>query len=104
MTLDTMTLDIMYLFHHHEKSTKISKVAHYCNFSRIPFSRLCVKEAVVAAAFMFELNKFQIFAQRNDILFCRMSNAICDLVLYFFREGIKISFRQYETISVQYLQ
>ena len=80
----------MYLFRHHEKSTKINKVAHCCNFSRISVSRLCVKEAVVAAAFMFELNIFQIFAQRNDILFCRISNAIC----------IKISSRQYEAITV----
>ena len=29
-----------------------------------------VKEAVVAAAFIFELNMFQNFGPRNDILFC----------------------------------
>ena len=47
-----------------------------------------MKEAVVAAAFMSELNIFQIFIPRNDILFCLLfvlqsgiSNAICDLVL-----------------------
>ena len=47
-----------------------------------------MKEAVVAAAFMFELNIFQIFSPRNDMLFylifvlqSGISNAICDLVL-----------------------
>ena len=60
-----------------QKSIKLLIVAIFQEF----VSRLCVKEAVVAVAFMFELNIFQIFAQRNDILFCRISNAICDLVL-----------------------
>ena len=92
-------------------STKINKIAHYCNVSRIYFFILYVKEAVVAAAFIFELNIFQIFAPRNGILFCLLfvlqsgiSNAICDLVLQLFREGIKISFRQYGAIPVQYLR
>ena len=47
-----------------------------------------MKEAVVAAAFMFELNIFQIFAPRNDILFCPLfilqsgiCNSVCDFVL-----------------------
>ena len=47
-----------------------------------------MKEAVVAAAFMSELNIFQIFAPRNDIPFFPLfvlqsgiSNAVCDLVL-----------------------
>ena len=47
-----------------------------------------MKEVVVAAAFMFELNIFQIFAPRIDILFCPLfillsgiSCSICDLVL-----------------------
>ena len=47
-----------------------------------------MKETVVAAAFMFEFNIFQIFGPRNDILFCPLfvlqngiSNVICDLVL-----------------------
>ena len=69
-------------------STETNKIAHYCNFSRISFFRLCVKEIVVAATFMFELNIFQIFGPRNDILFCPLfvlqsgiSNVICDLVL-----------------------
>ena len=70
-----------------------------------------MKEAVVAAAFMFELNIFQIFAPRNDILFCPLFvlqsgiyNAICDLVLQVFIEVMKISFRQCGAITVQYLQ
>ena len=49
-------------------STKINKIPHYCNFPRI-FFRLCVKEAVVAATFMFELNIFRIFATGNDTPF-----------------------------------
>ena len=70
-----------------------------------------MKEAVVAAAFMFELNIFQIFSPRNDMLFylifvlqSGISNAICDLVLKLFRRGIKISLRQYGAIPVRYLQ
>ena len=58
-----------------------------------------------STAFMFELNIFQIFAPRNDILFSPLfvlqrgiSNAICDLVLQLFREDIGISFRQYGAI------
>ena len=46
-----------------------------------------MNEAVVAAAFMFELKIFDIFGPRNDILFCPLfslqssiSNVICDLV------------------------
>ena len=31
-----------------------------------------MKEAVVAAVFMFELNLFGIFGPRNDILFCHL--------------------------------
>ena len=57
-------------------------------FTKNFFFKRCVKEAVVAAAFMLELNLFQIFDPRNDILFCSLivlqsgvSNAIYDLVL-----------------------
>ena len=56
--------------------------------------------AVVAAAFMFEFNLFQIFRPRNDILVCGLivlqsgiSNVSGDLVLQLFSEGINISFR-----------
>ena len=61
-----------------------------------------MKEAVVAAAFMFEFNIIQIFGPRNDILFCPLfvlqsgiSDVICDLELQLFKGGMKISFRQY---------
>ena len=54
-----------------------------------------MNEAVLVAAFMFELNIFQIFGPRNDILF---------YVSKLFREGIKISCRQYGAISFQYLK
>ena len=50
-------------------STKINKIDCYCKFSKIYFFKLCMKETVVAAAFMFELNILQIFEPRNDILF-----------------------------------
>ena len=69
-------------------SAKINKIAHFCTFSIISFFRLHVKEAVFAAAFMFEFNIFQIFGPRNDILFCPLfvlqsgiSDVICDLEL-----------------------
>ena len=78
---------------------KINKIAHSCNLLRISIFKRCVKEAVVAAVFMFELALFQIFGSRNDILFCPLfvlqkgvSSAICDLVLWFFNEDINISF------------
>ena len=55
---------------------------------------------LVAAAFMFKLTLFQIFGPRNHKLFCPLivlqtiiSNAICDLMLQLFGEGINISFR-----------
>ena len=67
---------------------KISKIAHSCNLLRISLFKCCLKEAVVVAVFMFELNLFHIFGPRNDILFCPLiipqsgiSSAICDLVL-----------------------
>ena len=50
-------------------STKINNFSHYCNFSLISFFKPCVKEAVVAAVFMFELNLFQTLGPRNGILF-----------------------------------
>ena len=47
-----------------------------------------MKEAVVAAAFMFEFNIIKILGPRNDILFCPLfvlqsgiSDVICDLEL-----------------------
>ena len=53
----------------------------------ISFFKWCVKEAVVAAIFMLELNIFQIFGPRNDIPFCALivlksgiSNVICNLL------------------------
>ena len=51
---------------HNQLSTKINKIAYFCNFSRFSFFKLCLKEAVVAAAFMFELNIFQIFEPRDE--------------------------------------
>ena len=58
-----------------------------------------MKEYGVAAVFMFKLTVFQIFDPRNDILFCPLiilrrgiSNAICDLVLQLFSDGINTSF------------
>ena len=71
------------------KSTnKIKEVAPCRNLSRISVFKWCVKEAVVAAVFMFELNLFQIFGPENDIHFCPLfvlqsgvSNATCDLEL-----------------------
>ena len=60
---------------------------------------------------MFELTLFQIFGPRNDILFCLLvvlqrgiSNAICDLVLQLFSEGINISFRLDGAIPFHYLK
>ena len=79
---------------------KINKIAYSCNLLRTSFFKRCVKEDVVATVFMFELTLFQIFGPKNDIPFCPLivlqrdiSNAICDLVLYLFREGMNISFR-----------
>ena len=90
---------------------KINKIAHSYNLLRISFFRQCVKEDVVAAVFMFELILFQIFGPRNGILFCPLiflqraiSNAIFDLVLQLFSEGINISFRQDSAIRFQYLK
>ena len=95
-----------------QMSTKTNKNPHYCNFLRISFFGVCVKEAVVGAfTFMFELNTFQIFAPRNDIRFCPLIvlqsdifNAICDLALQLFTEDMKISIRQCGAIPVQYMQ
>ena len=76
-----------------KKSLKLLTLAIYWQF-------LFSKEAVLAAVFMFELNLFHIFGPRNDILFCPLIvlqsgifNAICDLVFWFFSEGINILFR-----------
>ena len=73
-----------------QMSTKI-------NFSRISFLKLCVKETVVVGAFIFEHNIFQIFGPK--IFF----SVICSVMLYFLKEGIKISFTQYGAILFQYL-
>ena len=86
-----------------EKIIKKNKIAHSCNFLKVSSFKRCVKEAVVAAVFMFEFNLFQIFGLRNDIFFCSLiglgydiffcslivlqsgiSNTICDLVLLLF--------------------
>ena len=90
-----------------EKSNQMSTKI---NFSRISFLKLCVKETVVVGAFIFEHNIFQIFGPKNDILFCPffvlqsgISSVICSVMLYFLKEGIKISFRQYGAILFQYL-
>ena len=45
------------------------KIALSCNLLRIAFFKTFVKETVVAVVFLFELNLFQIFGPRNDILF-----------------------------------
>ena len=37
---------------------KISKLADYCDFSRASIFKACMKEAAVAAVFMFEFNLF----------------------------------------------
>ena len=65
----------------------INKIAHFCYLRRNSFSKLCVKEAVVAVVFMFELKKYQIFGPGNDICCCHLialqsgiSNAICNLI------------------------
>ena len=47
----------------------INKIAHFCNLLRISFLKRRVKETVVVAVFVFDLNLFQIFGPRNDILF-----------------------------------
>ena len=90
---------------------KINKIAHSCNLLIISFLKRCVKEDVVAAVFIFELILFQIFCPRNDILFCPLialqrsiSNAICDLVLQLFSEGMNISFRWDGAIPFHYLK
>ena len=49
-------------------STKINKIAHYCNFSIISFFKSSMEEAAVATG-IFELNLFQIFGPRDDIIF-----------------------------------
>ena len=49
-------------------STKINKIAHYCNFSIISFFKSCMEEAAVATV-IFELNLFQIFGPKDDIIF-----------------------------------
>ena len=79
---------------------KINKLTHYCNFPRVSFFKTCVKEAVVVAILMFEVNLLRIFEPKNDIHFCPLLalqndifNVICNLVLYLFREGIKMLFR-----------
>ena len=45
---------------------KINKIAHSFNLLRVSFFKWCMKEDVVAAAFMFELTLFQIFGPRNE--------------------------------------
>ena len=87
---------------------KNKKIAHSCNLLRISFFKRCVKEAVVVAVFMFELNLFQIFGPRNEILFCPLivlqgaiSNAICDLR---FSEGINILFWLHSAVPFLYLK
>ena len=47
---------------------KINKIAHSCNLVRISFFKWYVKEGIVAAVFMFELNLFQTSCPRNGIL------------------------------------
>ena len=72
----------MYLFRHHTKylkhkfgkrkqSTinKTHKFAYYYNSSRISFFKPRLKETVVTAVFIFELNSFQIFDQEMTYFF-----------------------------------
>ena len=69
-----------------------------------------MKEAVAATVFMFELNLFQVLRSRNYVLSCPLfvlkngiSSAICNLVLYLFRESIKMLFRYDGAILFQYI-
>ena len=81
-------------------------------FIKVSFFKWHVKEQnLVVAVFMFKLNLFRIFCPRNCIPFCPLivlqsgiCNAICDLVLELFSEGINISFRYDGTIPFQYLE
>lgn len=47
-----------------KQNKRINKDAHSCNIPRIPVFKWCVKEAVVAAAFMFELNLLHLWAKK----------------------------------------
>ena len=79
---------------------EISKLAHYCNFSRISFFKSYVKETVAAVVFMFELNLLRILGSINYVFWyplfalkCGISDVIYNLMLYLFREDIKMLFR-----------
>ena len=63
--------------------------------SNISFLSPCVKQFVVLTTFKSLLILENILGPRNDIFFCPkavfrrdISNAICDLVLYLFKEGV----------------
>ena len=47
-----------------KQNKRINKDAHSCNIPRIPVFKWFVKEAVVAAAFMFELNLLHFWTQK----------------------------------------
>ena len=68
--------------------------------SNISFLSPCVKQFVVLTAFKSLLILDHILGPRNDIFFCPkavfrkgISNTICDLVLYLFKEGVNISLK-----------
>ena len=62
------------------------------------FFKVWVKVAVALTAFKLLFVLDHTLGPRNEILFCTIvvfhrgiSNAICDLVLYLLKEGVKIS-------------
>ena len=56
---------------------KINEILHSFKLSSVSFLQWCVKEAAVAAVFMFELNLFQVFGPRNSIPFCTKLHIQC---------------------------
>ena len=80
-----------------KKLTVLISVVYILRLSNISFLSLCVKQFVVLTVFKSLLILDHILGPRNDILFWPkavfrrgISNAICDLVLYLFEEGVKI--------------
>ena len=68
--------------------------------SNISFLSPCVKQFVVLTTFKLLLILDYILGPRNNIYFFPkavfrrgISNAICDLVLYLFKEGVNISLK-----------
>ena len=85
---------------HHRKSPAHHKLVWTCTEPefRLNGIKLCSSDNHYIMA--PQLRLFQIFGPRNDILFFPLfvlqsgiSNALCDLLLYLCREGIKMSFK-----------